>query len=238
VFTLEEMQHGPEVPTAPGDNRVRAGGSALRRLRASTTKLSSGSCQQMTPASRGTWTELAPLMCSLHTPRFLLDPTALQRLHPWGQAGDGEGRAGVRLDMARREDEGCKTSWPHRMPRHAVLTSHADPTRGGRDGWPWHAPGGPRALVPLRRGRAHLQLVGVLALRERRPSSLSPALPGQQGPQSRDLRSQAVIQLLGRGGEPLWDGGARPRLGAHHWAVRPSAPCPGARRGPSPGCGR
>lgn len=50
------------------------------------------------------------------------------------------------------------------------------------------------------RGRAHLQLVGVLALGERRASSLSSTLPGQQGPQPRDLRSQAVIQLLEDGG--------------------------------------
>lgn len=48
--------------------------------------------------------------------------------------------------------------------------------------------------------QAHLQLVGVLALGERRASSLSSTLPGQQGPQPRDLRSQAVIQLLEDGG--------------------------------------
>lgn len=78
------------------------------------------------------------------------------------------------------------------------------------------------ALVPTHVSlcRTHLQLIGVLALRERRPSSLSPTLPGQQGPQSRDLRSQAVIQLLGRGGESLWEGGARPWLSTEPTVTR------------------
>lgn len=79
------------LPAVPGDSQARAGGSAPRRLHASTAKLlvhpSSGSRKKITTGSLGNLPKLALLMCSLHTPRFLLVPTALCGLNPRGQAG-------------------------------------------------------------------------------------------------------------------------------------------------------